>query len=350
MTFIKKLAIFVVVFLVLTQLTFSYAIPASLVYNQRPTYDVIKNNQYDIETTIKEIKKIIDREKLKDYVIFLGDSVGYGTPCPPENSISSCMNQIAAKEGSPLRVFNLSVPSMMFGDFFIMIKLLEEYGVSTKNLIIDFCYWDFRIKTPVFWLKHYFQDMDPENYKTMMTNVKKPNLWNTAKDEIIHKATTGIAMLEYREYVIYSMKNRLNIAFGDNVAVIKPWYTKDFLPAEMKKDENSWYYTDKPFDMDEADNPQVYFLNKIIEVQKGRNTIIFMAAMNDKLLQEGTSKPGYIENMKKIDKAFGNKAVKYVNYNKKIDYNLFSDHVHLIPAGYKALAEDLWKRINEGRV
>ena len=33
---------------------------------------------------------------------------------------------------------------------------------------------------------------------------------------------------------------------------------------------------------------------------------------------------------------------EYVDYNGKIEYALFSDHIHLIPKGYEYLAEKLW--------
>jgi hypothetical protein len=347
MSLFKKIFIFILVFLLLTQFTIPFFIPSTIIYNERIVYDAFKNNEFVINTTIQQIKSIIKKDNLKNYIIILGDSVGYSTPCLPENSIGHYMNLISKREGKDIRVFNLSVPSMMVGDIFTMIKLLDSYGISTQNLIIDFCYWEFFASKPVFWLNTNLKSLDPKEYIKMVENkkIEKDSPWVNVKNEIKNTLFTKISIIKYSEFLKVAVKKKVNFYLKEAPTPVTPWYTKKDLPATMKKPENTWYYSDKPFQLDDS-NPQIYFLNKIIDMQKGKNTLIFLTAMNDKLLSGATSKPGFIENMKKIDNYFSDKDVKFVNYNKKIDYNNFSDHVHLIQEGYRILSEDLWKRIN----
>ncbi len=347
MSLIKKLALFILIFFILTQFTLPYIIPSRVVYNQRINYDAFKDNEFVINITIQEIKKTIRKEQLKDYIILLGDSVGYGTPCPPESTITSYMNAIAKREGKAVRVFNLAAPSMMAGDIYIVIKLLNDNGISTQNLIIDLPYWEFYAKNPVFWLKNNFKKVDPKDYKKVADSgkMKAYDTWGSIKTEIKRFLYTDVSIVKYSQFINLAFKRKGNSVLRENKAVVAPWYTKKDLPAIMKKPENLWYYASSPFVMDDS-NFQVYFFKKIMELQKGKNTLFFLTAMNDKLLGSATSVPGYVDNMKKIDGFFTNKGVKYINYNKKIGYNLFSDHVHLIQDGYRFLAEDLWKRIN----
>lgn len=96
--------------------------------------------------------------------------------------------------------------------------------------------------------------------------------------------------------------------------------------------------------MDES-RAQIYFINKIIEHQEGKNTLVFLAAYNRELLKEETSKYGYNNNLEKLKEYFKSKDVIYVDYDKKIDYNLYADFVHLIPEGYKVLSDDLWEKV-----
>lgn len=347
MSLLKKAFCFTLLFFLLTQFTIPYLIPQTVVYNERIVYDVFKNNETSINTTIQQVKRTIEEENLKDYIIILGDSVGYSTPCQPENSIGHYLNLISKREGKAVRVFNLSAPSMMAGDIYTMIKLLNSYGISTQNLIIDICYWEFFVSKPVFWLNYNFKSLDYPDYKKMVEDKKKEkdSTWTEIKNDIRNTLLNKISILKYSGFVKVKVKQKVNNCLKDTKIAVAAWYTKKDLPAIMKKPENSWYYSDKAFKLDDS-NSQIYFFNEIIAMQKGKNTLIFLAAMNDKLLAGAASKPGYIENMEKVNTYFSKKAVKFVDYNGKIDYNNFSDHVHLTQEGYRLLSEDLWKRIN----
>jgi phospholipase/lecithinase/hemolysin len=95
-------------------------------------------------------------------------------------------------------------------------------------------------------------------------------------------------------------------------------------------------------------NPQVYFLNKILEHQYGKNTLVFLAGTNEILMTEEVNKKGYQENLQRINDYFKDKPVEYINFQGKIDENYFSDHVHLTAEGHRWLAEILYSKVIGG--
>ncbi len=360
MAFFKKTTIWVIAYLLIFQVLLILFVPTAVVYEDRIKYDIVKNNIYNIEAVVKEIKDTIREKKLLRYAVILGDSVGYSTPCPSEASIGYYLNEISKREGSDIYFFNLSMPSMMGGDIYTMVKLLHKYGISTDNLIINLIYPGFIKGEPynssIFWMKDFLKDVDFQVFKEVYYGfypVRNSDL-QEAKAAIKHKINTSVPIFMYKDYLfnksyLEALDRKAAHFFGQPLTEIasepiRPWYEKDFLYDLMKHEDNSYIYTDKPFIMTDK-NPQIYFLNKIIELQKGKNTVFFLAAMNDELLADEVNKIGYKENMQRINDFFEDKSVKFINYNGRIDYNLFSDFIHLIEDGYKYLAEDLWTRI-----
>ena len=348
MKFTRKLLIFLAFFYISTQLLLYFLLPSDYVYNNRLNYDVFKDNVYSIDATVKAIKSTIEKDKLENYIIFVGDSVGYGTPCPPDKTISAYMNEIAKREHSKMRVFNICIPSTMLGDFYTVIKLLNSYDISTQNLILNFSYWEMSAKGPTYWFKHYLKDLDYESYQAMIKggHIKEASIWQNMKDEIYHFSNKNISMIGYSGFITNKIKTETNTLLGQDSAVLKVWSLKPSLKKTIEIPENRWYFSDKPFNLGES-SPQIYFLNKIAEVQKDKNTIYFMNAMNDELLAGATEKEGFKNNVKGIRKCFEERGLNFIDYNKKVNYDYFSDHVHLLPVGYEFLAEDLWIRIQK---
>lgn len=343
---LSKSIIFIIVFFIATQLVLCL-FPSRYIYNQRINYDVFKDNVYSLETTVKALKSTIKNDKSKDYIIFLGDSVGYGTPCPPDKTMSSYMNAIAREENSNIRVYNLGVPSTMFGDFYTIIKLLNKYGISTDNLILNFSYWEINAKTPTYWFNEYLKELDKESYNKMaeMHYIKKDSAWQIIKDNIYRFANNNIKIVGYSGFITDKIKTVSNRYLKQRNTALRVWSQKPELSNTMNNPANSWYFSDQAFDLS-TDRPQMYFLNKIIETQKGKNTLFFLNAVNNALIPEATAKEGYKKNIAAIDNFFTNKGLNFVDYNTKVDYSYFSDHVHLLPEGYRFLAQDLWTRIN----
>ncbi len=346
MKILKKLILFLAIFYLSTQAMIYFFLPSSFIYNNRLNYDVFKDNVYTIETTVKAIKSIIDQEKIDDYVVFVGDSVGYGTPCPPDKNMSSYMNEIAQRENISKRVFNLGIPSSMFGDFYTVLLLLDKYNISTDNIILNFSYWEINAKTPAYWLKPFLKELDNASYICMVKkgHIKEESLWKNAKTEIYRFMNKNIAIIGCSGFISNKLKAETNNLLKQPTTAIQVWKNKPHLPKTLNLPENRWYYSDKAFNFSET-SPQLYFLDKIAEHQKGKNTIYFMNAMNDELLSEATEKEGFKNNLANIAQCFNDRGLNYIDYNKKVDYEYFSDHVHLLPEGYKFMAEDLWYKL-----
>ncbi|MCX7747081.1 MAG: hypothetical protein N2645_09355 [Clostridia bacterium] len=357
MKFIRRGLIFLLVYILLIQFALPFLIPSSIVYNHRMKYDVIKNNIDNVEAVLKKIKEDIKERKLKEYVVILGDSVAYSSPGGEDTSIAYYMNGLAEKEKSPLKVYNLALPSNYPGDLYTMIKLMDTYGISTDHLIINFIYSEFLStdkSTGIFWMSQYLRDVDYEAFEKIYVGriFEKDKLYSFKKmrERLMHILNKEVPLLVYKDYIrngfIDKIRETVDADYKKAVN-IRPWYEKKDLPKIMLEEKNKWYYSDTPFIMDER-NASIYFINKIMEHQKNKDTIVFLAASNRKLIPEATSKKGYNDNLRKIDEYFKGKPVTYINYDGKIDYNLFSDYVHLIPKGYEFLAKDLWAKVKSG--
>ncbi|QXM05317.1 SGNH/GDSL hydrolase family protein [Crassaminicella indica] len=351
----KRIILYFLLYALIIQFGLEYVIPVQAVYNDRLSYDAVKNRPTNIEAVFEQVKRIIDQENLKDYVIILGDSVGYSNPGPAESSLAHFLNEKAKKYGKSFRVFNLSMPAMQTGDIYTVLLKMKEYGISSDHLIINIIYAGFVARnpdpSPVFWLKDQLKEVDPNAYyhieKQLIANEKvEENIIKKKLKNAKNIMYENIAVFKYKDYIQAYLIDKFKSLKGNIVERedIKPWYEKEFLKDLLKQPMYQREFSDIAFVMDES-NPQIYFLNKIIQLQKDKDTLIFLAAMNDELLKDNTSKIGFQENLNKIDAYFKNKPVTYINFNKKIDYNLFSDHVHLTPEGYEILAEKLWNEI-----
>ncbi|TCO73151.1 hypothetical protein [Marinisporobacter balticus] len=348
----KKVMIYFVIYALFLQLGLAYMIPTKAVYNERLSYDAVKDRPTNIEAVFEQVKKIIDEEKLKDYVVILGDSVGYSNPGPAESSFAYFLNGKAQKQSKHFRVFNLSMPAMQTGDIYTVLLKMKEYGISSDHVIINIVYAGFVRRNPdppsVFWLKDQLKEIDEKTYN----HVEKQLLGNKKVEENFIKKKFGkakeymyenVAIFKYKDYIQAYAIERFNKVRGKLLCRedIKPWFQKSFLKDLLKQPMYQRDFSDESFIMDET-NLQIYFLDKIIALQKDKDTLVFLAAMNDELLEKNVSKPGFQENMNRIDLYFKDKPVEYINFNKKVDYNLFSDHVHLTPKGYQILSEKLW--------
>lgn len=350
MSLFKRICIFVFIFVLFFQIGFPYLVPDNIVFSNRIKYNIFKSNADSIEAVLQKIKSQISRQQLKDYVIILGDSVGFSSPCESNESIGYHLNRLAEKSDFKVQFFNLSIPSEYPGDVYTIIKLLDKYGISTQNLIINFNYFEFattEAATGVFWFKNQLKDVDKHAYAHIYGkfNEKKP-VHNQIKDSTMRFLNKNISLLLYRDFIRKHFSSIASDEYVDLIGDPRPWYEKNGLKEKIKSSDYLWYFSDEPFVMDES-RAQIYFINKILKHQEGKNTLVFLAAYNRELLKEETSKDGYNNNLKMLKEYFESKDVIYVDYDRKIDYKLYSDFVHLTPEGYKVLSEDLWVRVRD---
>jgi hypothetical protein len=309
------------------------------IYNYRIEYDLIKDRPENINIALKQIGKIIEKENLDDYIVILGDSVGYSSPGSATQSIGYYMER---------RTFNLSLPSNQMGDIYTVLLMMEEYGISRDNVIINIIYSGFATRnpypSPVFWFYDELKARDSEAYeKSVDLLVKNKKI---SEDEPIF-SLEGFKKELYKKISITNYKDVIKAYFLNKFGTVKnvvadekgqTWKEKEFL-VEMLKDPMQYrIFWDENFDMSD-NNLQIYFINKIINIQQDKNTLFFLTPFNRELMSLVKETPNYDDNLELIEEYFIEKNQDYLDLTGKISYDIYSDHIHLIPEGYKKMAE-----------
>lgn len=353
----NKVILYCIVYFIVLQFVITAFTPGKLIYNYRLNYDLVKDRPTNIEVVLEEIKATISHEKLDNYLVILGDSVSYSSPGPSDTSIGYYLNETAKSEEKDFRVFNLAMPSMQVGDIYTLLLKMDGYGISRDNVIINILYAGFVERTPnpppVFWLKNQLKNMDIIAYQEM-------NIANDNKDEeqlqiltltqnIKDKMYKNIPIFKYKDYLQVYIKEQMQKVKGQYIyvnEVVQPWYEKPFLKDLLREYEYQLGFNPTPFIMDST-NPQIYFLDKIIKLQEGKNTLMYLAPINEELVGEYLDKENYFKNVHTIDQYFNEKPVEYINYYGHIPFELFSDQIHYTSEGYRYLADLLWGQITE---
>ena len=358
-----KTAAYFLVYLILIQIFLPYLAPGQLIYDQRLDYDLVKDRPTNMEAVLEQVKLTIERENLREYAVILGDSLAYSNPGPASESISALMNEKWRSEGVGYPVFNLAMPAMQAGDFYVMLLDMEKHGISSDRLILNVTYAGFIGRDPeppaVYWLTEQLKELDGAAYEKI-----EPALPDYAKVAPVKITDWGavkrrLGTLLYEHVNLFKYKDLwqsyLSLRYGQwrnqaaaAPAPTEPWFTKDFLPELLQRPEYQRDFSAAPFIMDDS-NPQCYFLNRIMELQRGKDTIIFLSGINPVLMEKNLSAPGYRENLARIDAFFEDKGVIYFNAYNMIDDKLYSDHIHLTKDGYAFLTGILLEQTAQWR-
>ncbi len=343
-------------FFFLTQVLMEYLIPLGLVYQNRVEFEILKDNPADIDCVLDLIKRSVEREGLSEYFIVLGDSVAYSGPGGPEQSVSRYMNDTAGERGLP-PVFNLAVPAAQAGDFYTLLLKLEEKGISTDNVIINLIYGGFVKRDPrppvVYWFERDLARLDPKSYEAVRVHLEQarsartganPRKINEKIQEFLqYQVFPALPVLKYRDFIRDAIFRKIGVPRSTGDA--RPWYEKPYLPGLLKQAEYQRLFSPEPVVLDDT-NPNVLFLEKIAERQRGKNLFVFMSPVNSELMKEEVSRPGYKQNLKEInafmDQLARDYSFHYRDLSDAIPQELFSDHLHLVSRGYQRLAEILW--------
>lgn len=333
---------YVLIYLLLIQFGLGYLIPAQWLYHYRIPYEVFKEDARTFDQALDVIERQIKAEQLTDYVIILGDSVGYSGPGGPTQSIGYYMEEISQGAGAPLRVFNLSEPAMQVGDLYVALLKLKERGIATNRVVINLLYGGFTIRDPhpsiVFWLADDLRRLDPVSAQRFTKHLAdnergpKPTTIPNLFDQYI---TPHVSLLAYRP--VLQAQWRAMRASGQEVYDVRPWSEKPELPGILADPMYQNAFKPYPFVMSEQ-NPQIYFLDRIIDLLEGSQVIVYLTPTNQVLMQANVSQPGYQENLARLDDWFRGKPVTWRNWEHALEDRLFADHVHLTPEGYKVLA------------
>jgi len=344
------------VFFCLMQILMEFLMPLAVVYQNRVDFEILKDNPADIDCVLDLIKRTIQRQGISEYFIILGDSVAYSGPGGPEQSVSRYMNDMASSRGLP-PVFNLAVPAAQVGDFYTLLLKLEEKGISTDNVIINVIYGGFVKRDPrppvVYWFYRDLQRLDPGAYNAVRNHLDQAKVAETGEKPGGVKERIGeflqyevfplIPVLKYRDFLRDALLRKAGVP--RNTGDARPWYEKPYLPDLLKQDEYQRLFSPEPVTLDDT-NPNVFFLRKIAEHERGKNLFVFMSPVNSELMKEEVSKPGYKQNMNNINAFMGQLArdysFHYRDLSDAIPQELFADHLHLISPGYERLAKILW--------
>lgn len=338
---------YVIIYLLIIQFALGTFLPLDLVYGYRFDYSLVKDNLSLIDTILEKIKQEIDKENLEDYIIILGDSVAFSGPGDSEHSLGFYMEQMLVERD--VRVFNLSMPAMQLGDVYTMLLKLDKYGISTDNLIFNLTYAGFVERNPdppaVFWLKDDLKKLDKGSYEVVAENLalndysqNQKKSWLTGLQNFIEEEVyPRIALFKYKDFLRKGVAEKVKGPASDALGDDRPWYEKEGLRSLLETPEYQKGFLPQPFDMSRA-NPQIFFCEKILEHQQGKNNLAFLAGTNEELMQVEVEKEGYQANLHLIDQYFATKDIKYLNLQGQIPQELFSDHVHLTGEGYAQLA------------
>lgn len=347
---------YLVIYLILLQLLLPRMVPLDLVYHNRIDYNIAKNNLKDIDTVLDRIKLYINKHDLEEYTVILGDSVLYGSPGDSDQAVNAFIQE---KTGET--VFNLAFPAMQLGDIYTMLLKLDKRGISTERLIFNVRYPSFTARNPdppaVFWLKDDLRRLDSEVFAHVLPQLqingyappggKYQRLRFELKDHL-----NLFEPFAYKDYFKEGLLNLGRKAAGreipsDALGDYRPWAEKEGFEEFVQSDTMKANYTDKPMDLTDK-SYDVYFMNKIMEHQKNTKTMLVMTGSNYTLLKAYMDKPGYKSNAQALDRYLGSLPVQYVNLEGKIPDQLFTDHTHLTPEGYKAMADLLWQHYEQG--
>lgn len=353
---------YVIVYLIALQFLFPYAFKLSDVYHNRMDYTLMlnNNNMHDIDAVLEQVKRDIDRHDRTDYIVMLGDSVFYGSPGSSDQAVNVFLQQ---KPGAPA-IYNLSFPAMQIGDFYTMLLKLDKFGISTDRLLFNIRYASFVPRNPgprsVFWLGNDLRKLDHEAYEHVLPQLKASD-FKTPEDpyqyfqRALHEDwLPHLSLMRYKDYVRQDLQHLWLKVRGkpipsDALDDSRTWHVKKAWQESQGIDYGRFLqdpqliasFSDKPLDLSE-NNWDVYFLNKMLEHQKGKKTWVVLSGTNHDLMKEAVEKPGYKANLQAIDRMMAGKDVVYVNLEGVMAGDYFSDHTHFTPEGNAKLADVLW--------
>lgn len=342
--------IFALIFFILFQAAISMYVNLNTVYNYRINYNMFLKDQQSIEVVIDEIAKTIKKKNLSNYVILIGNSVAWGTNESSDHSMGRYMSDLAISEekDSVQAIFNLSAPSMQAGDAYTLLLMLDKKGIKTDNVMIGLTYTAFNNREAgpraVFWLGDYLRKEDPEAFSEVLPQLIKNGYkyktgWKNAEEELLETVFHELPIIKYKDVIPAYTKQKAKGT--DLLGNPKPWYEKTQTAKKLTSRDYLNFFNPTPFDMTEA-NWGVYFMNRIIEHQEGKRTLVFVAGGNGELSKKEISNPGYQNNLKKVDSYLASKPIQYIMLEGLIDQKMFTDHVHLTKDGYQQLARLVW--------
>lgn len=345
----KKVILYFLVYMILIQMFLPKMVDSSIIYDHRIEYNLIKNRHENIRIALEQVDRVIRDEKLDDYVVLVGDSVMYSSPGSQEQSIGFYMEKIIQEDDKNIGVFNLSVPSNQIGDIYAILLIMDEYKISRNNVVINILYQGFvgrnPYPAPIFWFTDIIKEKDYEAYEHCFDlQVMNDKISTDGEigivDGLKNSIFAKVSLMKYKDIMKAGLYKKI---YGINSSISedgKSWEEKDFLVGMLGEPTMYRIFSTKEFDMTEK-NYQVYFLEKIMKLQEGKNTLFYMHPANKELLDKVNETSGYDENLELVNEYFHSREAEYFDMTGLIENSLYSDHLHLMPEGYRQLADEI---------
>jgi|GEM_PF-1121656 len=345
-----------VVLLVASQLALGWHTPLWLVHRHRVPYEIIRDDLRNLDLAIGAVSRYVRRNDIDDYLVILGDSVGYSGPGGPEQAVSRYLADLSRPEGGPV-VFNFSIPGAQIGDIYVLLLKLHEHGLRPAHLVINTLYSGFMPRTPdpppVFWLRDELTRLDPDASAVTPPASPPEQKDGTAADRLeerlVAAARRWLPVLAYRDFIREAALDAAGIAESEGRAP-EAWYEKPWLDHYLRQPQYQRVYDLRPVVLDQS-NPNVYFLERIVAAKAPHTQLLFFATpTNQSLLADIQADHRMAANRGRIDGymrdlASGDPRVDYVDWTTAVPDDLFVDHLHLLPDGYRLLAELIWQRL-----
>jgi hypothetical protein len=338
----KRVIAWLVFMLLLIQVGLPLLIPASWVYHYRVEYNMVKEHMATgLDRAIAQIAREVQANPSQEYLVLLGDSVTYSGPGAAEQSIGYYLEEWSRAQGRPVKVYTLAEPGMMPGDFYAVLLMLREHKIPLKKVAINSIMAHFAPHDPnepyYGWLGEELRRRDPEAWvKAGGEAAPQPSWTKRFRESVLAPVT----LWEYRDVIRY----HIGLGATAEVSDLRPWTEKPFLKDLMRQPLYQRVVEPTPLDLTAA-NPTAYLWDKILTNLKGADVLVYTNPVNQGLMGEWVTNPGYQANIERIDTFFKGEPTRYVNWEKAMPDSLFADHLHLTPEGYRKLAALLGEQL-----
>lgn len=345
-----KTVSYMLAMILLLQFGLSHVIPDRWVFNYRVEYTTIKNNMGPgLDRAMDHVERQIQAHPEEEYVVLLGDSVMYSGPGRAEQSIGYYLEQWSQEAGRPVKVYNFAQPGMSLADIYTVLLMLQEHEIPLKRVVIDQVYSDYVARGPgepgINWLQEELRTRDPVAWQKAGGQLLPQKQWTSRFRQTV---LGEVSLWRYRDLLKAKLFAALPFAAGagGEVADVRPWYEKAWLVPFMQQPAYQRFVDPRPLELTEA-NPHIWLWKRMFQRLQGADVTVFFAPVNQELME--TDRPGYRENLKRIDDWFAAQPVRYVSWESAIPANLFVDHVHLLPEGYRQLAGMIGELLAQSR-
>lgn len=344
-----KTLIYVAIYALILQFIPDRVVPLDWVHHYRIEYPVIKNNMAaNLNLAMARAAREIRLNPQQEYVILLGDSVTYSGPGTPEESIGHYLEQWSRERGRPLRVYNFAQPGMMGADTYAQVLMLAEHRIPLDRVVINQVYSHFAPRPPgepIFgWLGDELYRLDRAAWQLAGgTQAHVPPLTRWVRE----RAVGWNKIWQYRD-ILRTHLNRFDpVAAPGEVRDVRPWYQKrEALEQQMDNIMYQRFVDPRPLDLGPG-SAHAQMLERTVDRLQGARVLFWFSPVNHALLGKWTDKPGYRANRNRIDAWFEARPVTYLNLEHAVASDLFTDHVHLLPEGYRQVAATLGARLLE---